>query len=44
MDCVPGKKHDMWNLEKENGDDRPEADRGVVGLREVMQKWMIKGV
>ena len=44
MDRVPGKKHDMWNLEKENGDNRPEADRGGVGLREVMQKRTIKGV
>ena len=33
---VPGKKRDMWNLEKENGDERPETDRGIVGLRKVM--------
>ena len=33
---MPGKKRDMWNLEKENGDECPETDRGVVGLREVM--------
>ena len=43
MDHVPGKKHDMWNLEKENGDHLPEVN-GVVGLREVMQKRTIKGV
>ena len=33
---MPGKKCDMWNLEKENGDERPKTDRGIVGLRKVM--------
>jgi hypothetical protein len=36
LDRVPGKKCDMRNFGKENGDERPEADRGVGGLMEVM--------
>lgn len=33
---MPGKKRDMRNFGKENGDERPEPDCGVGGLMEVM--------